>query len=299
MCCGAEPETQLSFSVIMPVRNAASTIGAQLDALASQTYCGWWELVVADNGSTDDTLAIVAEHAKRTPGRDVRIADAGQKRGASHARNAGAAAARGEILAFCDADDIAHPEWLTELNRAAPSGDLIRGGIDVEALNEPRARSWRSTATHQLGIGLNGFLPFASSANLSVRREVFTELGGWDERFVNGNEDVEFSWRAQLNGRSICSAPHALMLYRLRGDVTSLLKQAYSYSQADPLLYKLYRHHGLKRRGLREVAKIWGWILVYLPRALLAPDFRVLWLKQWAKALGRMSGSVRHRVLFP
>src|SRR5688500_9296124 len=97
-------------SVVVPVRDGAATIGEQLAALAQQDFPGSWEVVVADNGSRDGTADVVRSFRDRLPG--LRLVDASARPGASHARNAGAAAATGEVLAFCDADDVVDPGWL-------------------------------------------------------------------------------------------------------------------------------------------------------------------------------------------
>ncbi|HEY2642401.1 MAG TPA: glycosyltransferase family A protein, partial [Galbitalea sp.] len=103
--------------------------GEQLEALAAQEFAGSWEVVVADNGSTDDTVARALEHAASLP--DLRVVDASQHRGASHARNVGAGAAKAPFLIFLDADDAAQPGWLPAMAEAARSADLITGRIVI------------------------------------------------------------------------------------------------------------------------------------------------------------------------
>jgi Glycosyl transferase family 2 len=83
------------ISVIVPARDPAATIGGQLAALAAQRYEGSWEVIVADNGSADATVA--DRWIGRIPG--LRVVDASGRRGASHARNVGIAASRGDFLA--------------------------------------------------------------------------------------------------------------------------------------------------------------------------------------------------------
>ena len=82
-------------SVIMPVRNGSESLARQLEALRGQTYGGPWELIVADNGSVDDTPSVAEEFAGRVPG--LRVVDASGRPGIGAARNAGAAAARGSF----------------------------------------------------------------------------------------------------------------------------------------------------------------------------------------------------------
>src|SRR4051812_33344836 len=112
-------------SVVVPVRNGADTLSGQLRGLAGQTYAGEWEVVVADNGSTDSTRAIAELWRPELP--HLRVVDAGASGGPAAARNRGAAAAEGEFLAFCDADDIVTPDWLASLVEAGLDHDIVTG----------------------------------------------------------------------------------------------------------------------------------------------------------------------------
>src|SRR3954447_18669638 len=100
----------LAITVAIPMRDAAATIGAQLEALAAQEYDGEWEVLVADNGSTDASGQVVREFAGRLP--RLRILDASERRGVSHARNLALSEARGAVLAMSDADDVVDRGWL-------------------------------------------------------------------------------------------------------------------------------------------------------------------------------------------
>src|SRR3954451_7038513 len=86
-----ESASSVDLSVIIPCYNSAATLAAQLSALAGQktTYC--WEVVVADNGSTDNTRAAATVFGDRIP--HLHVVDASARRGAAHARNTGAHAA--------------------------------------------------------------------------------------------------------------------------------------------------------------------------------------------------------------
>ncbi|MFC2576956.1 MAG: glycosyltransferase family 2 protein, partial [Rothia dentocariosa] len=99
----------IAASVIIPVYNGANYITQQLDALAAQTGNPSFEVLICDNGSTDGTRAVVEGYNAPYP---LRVIDASQRGGASHARNMGAVQAAGDILIFCDGDDLVEPDWV-------------------------------------------------------------------------------------------------------------------------------------------------------------------------------------------
>src|SRR4051794_41093928 len=147
------------ISVIIPVLNGEPHVGDQLAALAGQSYDGDWELVVADNGSTDRTIEIVESWRPRLP--SLTIADATARRGLNHARNAGASAAHGDLLVFCDADDVANPGWLEAMARAAADADIVGGRLEWETLNDPVVRAWRPQKPMTDLVTGHGFLRYA------------------------------------------------------------------------------------------------------------------------------------------
>src|SRR5512132_3931492 len=121
------------LSVIVPCRDAESTLAAQLEALSRQVYAGDWEVVVADNGSRDRSRELAASFAARLPG--LRIVEAGEVRGAAHARNAGARAASHDRLLFVDADDEVGDEWVGALAEALGSERLVASRFELRKLN--------------------------------------------------------------------------------------------------------------------------------------------------------------------
>ena len=163
---------------MIPARNAASLLRGQLAALAAQTYTGEWEVIVADNGSTDDTRQVVRDAS--LGGAAVRLVDASGRVASNRARNIGAAAARGEFVLFVDADDEVAPTWLDAMARAASRCDAVGGCLERVRLNTARdVRPGRELSSH-LQVW-PGFLPYANGANCGLRRSLFGELGLFDK----------------------------------------------------------------------------------------------------------------------
>jgi glycosyltransferase involved in cell wall biosynthesis len=188
-------------SVIIPARNAAATLPATLDGLARQRPTAEFEVIVVDDGSTDDTVAV----ATRSPVVTSVLRHRG--RGPAMARNAGAAAATGSSLAFIDSDCRPASEWLASGLAALRAADL--------ALGEVRPEPGEPLGPYDRTLWVTGLSPLFESANLFVRRELFDSLHGFESWLgprggKELGEDVWFGWRARRAGARIEACPGAL-----------------------------------------------------------------------------------------
>lgn len=227
------------ISVIIAAYNAADTLGAQLDALASQHALRdvAWEVLVCDNGSTDGTRNVVGHYRERIPG--LRIVDASGRRGPAHARNCGAKFARGEFLAFCDADDVVALDWLNQLNRAFDEHDFLAGSFESTLLNDAKVlRSRQLSQADGLQHTASHSLPHAGAGNMGIRRATFLRLGGFDENILR-LEDTDLSWRVQQDGTPLAFVPEVVAHVRLRSSWRGMFTQGRGYGSA---------HHALERR---------------------------------------------------
>ena len=195
--CWPVPESSARVSVIVPARDSAAFIPGLIAALAEQDVDDGFELIVVDNGSHDDTAAL-AEQAAAVD----RVIRRPRGQGPGAARNAGAAAASGEALAFIDADCRPTPGWLRAGTGALADADLVQGAVAPEPADPvgPFDRTLAINESHGL----------FESANLFVRRELFERLGGFPAglerasargaRAAPFGEDVLFGWRARRAG---------------------------------------------------------------------------------------------------
>lgn len=280
-------------SVVIPVFDAVRDLPQQLDALAAQEFAGRFEVVLADNGSTDGLREAVAGWAPLLPF-PLRVVDASDVRGVSHARNVGCRAATAPLLAICDADDVVSPQWLARLVEALGSADVVGGALTSERLNPDHVRSWRPMYPPGRLPRKLRYLPYAQGANIGLRRDVFERLGGWDERFVGGGDDVEFSWRAQHSGFRLAAAPHALVYYRLRPSLRAMMRQTYAYARSDAHLLTEFDGSGVRPTPAHRLVLEVGWIVVTSP-LVVSPAWRGFWLRRVALLAGRVAGSVHYR----
>ncbi len=278
------------ISVIVPVRNGMPWLEAQLQALADQQCAEEWELIIADNGSTDASPSVGQQWAERHA--NVRWIDASAVHGAPAARNVGVGMARGDLLAFCDADDIVRPGWLASCAKALDEVDVVAGVFDFWSLNGLQASPPKPASMRQLG-----FLPAGLGANLAVRRQAFESVGGFTEELKIG-EDIDLCWRLQLQGSASsstsapwCPSANAPSLLRCSGRRPPTVGAARrSTAGTGPTG---------ARRNLTGAAKSWLWLIVQSPRLARPGNRRTEWARAAGMRSGRLIGSLRERVFFP
>ena len=287
-------DAPLSLSVVVPCLNAAATLGVQLEALAGQQWPGFWEVIVADNGSTDGSREVMERFRGRIPG--LRLVDASDRRGQAHARNLGAAAARGDALLFCDADDEVAPGWLAAMGRALAEHDFVACRYDTAKLNP----EWvRRTHLNPQATGLTAYdyppyLPHAGGGGLGVKRRVHEAVGGFDES-MPALEDTDYCWRIQRAGTPLAFVPDALVHIRHKGTLPAVFRQGLSYGEHNVRIYKKYRALDMPRLPWAEGLKRWAGLLLRAPRLVWTKEGRARLAWQLGWRLGRVKGCVKYR----
>lgn len=273
-------------SVVIPALNAADTLEEQFEALANQDFEGQWELVLSDNGSTDDTRTMAESWADRLP---IRVVDASHAPGFSVAANTGAKAAKGDFLAFCDSDDVVTPGWLRAFVEAAPRADVLGGRNNPEPLNSAVVQSWRGRPADGLPDAL-GFGPEAPAGNMGIWASRFEEIGGFPEGLL-GIQDTVLSIRAHRAGYTILYVPEAELYYRHRDTIGGLWRQLYLrsfYTQ------RLVRELGdeLDASAGASMPRRLFWLITRLPYLAMSERRRGIWVREAADVWGSLVGRV-------
>jgi glycosyltransferase involved in cell wall biosynthesis len=233
-----------TLSVVIACRNAETTLGVQLDALAREPRHAEWEILLCDNGSTDGTNALAESYRDRLP--SLRIVDARRRRGPAFARNAGAAVSRARYLAFVDADDEIAPGWIETMLTALDSHVFVAGRFEATRLNSAAVLRTRplqqSRGLQDSGIGPR--LPHAGAGNMGIHRDVFDAVGGFDAE-LRCLEDTDFCWRVQLAGVPLVFVPAAVVHVRLRSTIRRMWRQGRDYGAATAELE--HRYAGVTR----------------------------------------------------
>lgn len=285
-----EPTTtvaDLDVSVVIPAFNAAETLAAQLEALMAEDYTGSWEVIVSDNGSTDSTAHVVAEWAARCP--RIRLVDSSTGRGAAVARNTGAKAARGASLLFCDSDDIVVPGWVNAMASSLETHSFVCGPFELERLNPPWLVRAKGTTGTTGVVWFDQRFPFASSCNLGLSRDLFLEIGGFDERIMVW-EDVELSMRLFLKRVELHYVSEAAVHYRYRQTRREFFDRARAYGRCHPQIAERFRAYTGTQPSRWKGWRAWPWLLLHASQ-LRNRTGQARWLWTAGQRIGTLEGA--------
>lgn len=277
------------------MRNACSTVRDQMVALSQQTT-GDFEVVVVDNGSTDESVRIVREFKCRLPA--LTVVNACEGSGVSFARNSGISAARAAHILLCDADDVVSSGWVESMALGLTQFDIVGGTLDVSGLNPDRVRAMPPAPPDGALPRSMKYRPYATGANMGFKRGVFDALGGFDESYVGGHEEVSFAWRAQGRGYTIGFVPEAIVGYRLRTGLIAMVKQRFGYGRSYAQMYAQHQDEPIPRASARHEIKVIGQFALTGPREVLLGRGSQ-WVIGASWTAGRWYGGVKYRVRPP
>jgi glycosyltransferase involved in cell wall biosynthesis len=285
-----------SLSVIIPVRDGGPTFSCQLAALADQEFDGEWELLVVDNGSSDDSRSQAESFRPRF--NKLTVIDASARPGQAYALNVGARSATGDALVFLDADDVVAPGYLAAMCRALTTAPFVGARLDCDSLNPPWARASRPAVQAEALGAPFGFLTSAGGGTLGIRCSVFLDAGGFDATIGPGH-DIEFCWRVQLQmaSASLQFVPDAVVRCRYHRTLGKIFAQARGYGSAGPALYRRYRQYGMPRRSLRMALRFHAALLVRVASARSRADLaHCVFLLGFR--IGIVEGCIKNRVVY-
>lgn len=263
----ATPAALPTVSVIIPVKDRAEELRRCLASLAGLDYPQEkLQVIVVDDGSSDDSAPVA-----RQAGALV-LPSGGTGRGPAAARNVGATAATGELLAFIDSDCSASPKWLAELIPAFDDPGMVAVGGLVDGMCTESTVDRYEAVMSSLSLGSRErfgkggddtfYLP---SCNLLVRRPAFLAARGFDEAMHVG-EDVDLTWRLREAGWTIAYLPAGRVLHEHRSTVRSFMSRRFDYGTSEGHLQRLHPH----RRKRLVVPPLLALVLVLCLAAPLA-----------------------------
>jgi GT2 family glycosyltransferase len=217
-------------SVVVCTYNGGATLEQCLWSLRALDYPDY-EIIVVDDGSTDNT----AEILERFPSvRAIRQPN----HGLSHARNVGLHAASGEIVAYTDSDCFADPDWLSHLAYQFERSDAAAvGGPNLTPEDGWLAACVAAAPgqpTHVLES--DQVAEHIPGCNMAFRREALAQINGFDPQYRTAGDDVDVCWRLQQAGWWISFAPGAFVWHHRRQSPRAYLRQQRGYGEAEALL---------------------------------------------------------------
>jgi glycosyltransferase involved in cell wall biosynthesis len=261
------------ISVVIPIRNARDTIGELLESLCAQSI-STFQVVLADNGSTDDSAAEVARFRSRFE--HLVTIDASERRGPGYARRAGAEAAEGEHLLFIDADDTVGTTFVEAMTDALRVGPFVHAAMDMRQHNP----AWFCDGDPGLGAVTPdvGGWKYAYGGTLGVTRSAYDDCGGWAPE--NGlGDDTDFCWRMRHVGHDLRCVPEAVVHRRGRHTASAAWRQGRWYGRHHATSNRMWRPKGL------PVESEWTLVARTVALARTAPLVRskrerLFWLKE-------------------
>ena len=257
----------MSVTVVVPTRDRPAALARCVAALAAlEPPAGGFEVVIADDASTPPVRAPNVGASAWADLRVVRIAGAGP----AAARNAGAAEARCELLAFTDDDCMPNPDWLLRLEATMTAADAdAAGGPLVNVVPGDRWAAASQTLLDRLYDWYNADpddARFLASSNLIVRRDAFESVAGFDTAFPNAAaEDRDLCQRLRESGRRLAFAPEARVRHAHALGATGFWRQHLAYGRGAAR----FHHRRAQRTGesLRiEPPRFYGRLLRGDPR---------------------------------
>jgi GT2 family glycosyltransferase len=292
------------LSVVIPTYNRRDQLERTLSALSAQTFpANDFEVIVSIDGSLDGTRDLIAGFPSPFRLSAVERANAGR----AAACNLGASCACGEVLLFLDDDMEPAPECLAshfamhqESRRCAVIGAIpITRSAPSSPVLEFLDAKVESFLTRMARPGYQMVPRDFFSSNFSIRRELFLELGGFDDSFrVYGNEDVELAFRLLGAGVPIVFRPQAVARQSNCKDFAALARDSLDKGRTAVLLVRKHpaARGALKLRRASEFSRKWRFLRAVLLSLSPPRDGAVEWTTRLIDQLERRRPRNLHRV---
>lgn len=225
-------------TLYIPCFNSSQYLTASLSAVLDQTY-PVDEILVVDDGSTDETVKIVSSFP-------VRLISHGQNKGLAAARNTAFREARNEFIAALDADCVADRDWLLKLMSCFRDESVVGvGGCLIEKYTDALADRWRARHMAQhWGGGEWEDPPFLFGSNTVMKKSRVLSIGLYDERFRENHEDVDVSKRLFEKGYRLAYSSYAIVHHLKQDSIESVLRAYWQWYYEHNLTRMRRAEHG-------------------------------------------------------
>ena len=247
-----KPINAVRYSVIVPTYNSGHTLTACLQSLTNQTLPkAEYEIIVVDDGSTDDTATIVA-------GFEVNYI-VQTNHGPAVARNQGVQHATGEIILFTDADCVPDHNWIQEMVRPFQDAEVVGvKGTYKTKQKELSARFAQAEFEDRYDLlKKHATIDMVDTYSAAFRKDIFLKMGGFDESFpVANNEDTDLSYRLAAAGYKLVFNPKAFVGHTHQNSLLNYLKLKFWRGYWRMVVYKRYPDKAIQDSYTPAVLKI-------------------------------------------
>lgn len=213
----------MHVTVAIPCYNGAGFLEQTIESILGQRRPAD-EVLVIDDGSTDESAAIAARYPVRLVSHPINL-------GLSAVRNSAITETSGDILAFIDVDASAHPAWLETLCKSFADANISGvGGPGIESNINNKVDRWRQLhATQGHGDSYLAHAPHLFGLNMSFRVDALRKVGGFDTTLRTNAEDMDVGYRLSDAGYCLVYRPDAIVYHRRRDDLDSMRKTMYRW----------------------------------------------------------------------
>ncbi len=224
----------MDFSVIIPTYNRPAALARCLASFSQLRYpAERWEIIVVNDGGANSFAGITDRLKNSLP---LHLVEAEHK-GPAAVRNLGAALAQADYLAFTDDDCVVKSDWLEQFARGwqqYPAWAGLGGQLLNPYPGNPAAEAWQRYLDYMLTYfeDIHGHKLLLTSNNVTYRRTIFNDLGGFDETFpLAAAEDLEFGYRLAGYGYRQHYFPPAQVWHYHHSTYQGYLKQQFRYGR--------------------------------------------------------------------
>ena len=275
------------ISVVIPTYNRRQYLEECLLSLGNQAYpVAQYEVIVVDDGSTDETRDFLNEFSRNVPFRFRALHQS--NRGPSSARNLGVSKASGDLIAFLDDDCIAGEGWLESLSKRFGDEQVAGVGGAIKSITSGTIPSYLNYMGLFSHLIQDGVVYYIITANACYRKAVLQEVGGFNEGIRKpGCEDPILSLRVREHGYVLTYDPDAIVLHQHKRDLSSLLGTFFNYGRGRNILDQVFDGKHLPKRRRYSVMKS----IKENGSVKVGGIFLVLWLLSGiAYRMGRLRG---------
>ncbi len=243
------------FSVVIAVRNEVKYIEKCIDSIFNQDYKKAYEVIVVDGVSSDGTYELLKKLQNKY---DFKLFK-NSKINAAAGRNIGIKNSSGEHIAFIDADAVANKDWLSQIKRVFDENNVAGvGGPDLlpedssdkarnigRIMTSPLARGGKlNPSTQHSMMEEEKYVEHIPTCNLCLKREVFDDVGLFDEEFVKG-QDLELNYRIIQAGYKLLYSPKITVVHYRKNHIKDFVKQIYKWAKAKVAIIRKHGFDGL------------------------------------------------------